>query len=804
MTAAPILSIRQLFTFVLALTTIGSCGVQAADNSPANTANATTILAPADQRFASRTNEIPHLRRHVVPLLTRLGCSAAACHGAKEGQGGFELSLFGFDYAADVVEIADEGDPPRANWKEPLESALLCKPTLMEDHLGGKRFEAGGWEYQLLMQWVAARAPGVKSTQAWVAVDRLEIRPSKIVLPDRADAASQQVQVIAHWNDGTAEDVTPLCRFQLNDDAVAAISTRGEVSRVAAGDTHLVAFYDKAIASAPVYAIQGDQPRVAQHLSPVGSVDAAIDAKLDELGVIASPICSDEEFLRRVSIDLAGTLPTAEEVQSFAESDAPDKRAKKIDELLASEQYVAWWSTWLCDLTGNNQTTLPSQDFQLIVSKQWYDWIAKRVRDNVPYDQIVEGMVVSPGRLPDQSYAEYCAEMTSYARQQSPADFGQRSTLPYFWARTNLRTPATKTLAFSYTFLGVQIQCAECHKHPFDRWTTEDFKGLQGFFTDIRFGRPPSASQEHADLLAEIPVPEGSNSREVMRNRAAAGEIVPWEEVYFSQTRPGTSPELPLKMLMEWMKGLDHPYMAMAMVNRVWHHYFGIGIVDPPDDLSLANPPSNQPLLDYLTAGFVASGYDMKWLHRQIVGSEAYQRSIEVNSTNQRDARNFSHSHFRRLPAEVLYDAVSIATAADQRTAATASGTRAVGQASGLVRGDRRFDTLTSLGKPPRMQICERERADAPSLTQSMFLQNHPDLHAMIDRRDGWVASLTASDESPDELIRQAFFRTLSRTPTEKELQQSREFVASSESPAEGWAGLLWALLNSKEFSFNH
>jgi hypothetical protein len=791
-----------LLAALFAATPIGAQAPSPAGSSP--------VLAPANQRFASPTAEVPHLRRHVVPLLSRLGCNAAACHGAKGGQGDFELSLFGFDYQADIQELADEGDPPRANWKDPLDSLVLQKPTLAVDHLGGKRFDAGGWEYQLLLQWIEARAPGVKKTQESIVVERLEIRPAEVVFQAKDEAAASQLQVLAHWNDGSVEDVTPLCRFQCNDDAVATVSIDGNVTKTGFGDTHVVAFYDQAIASAPVLSARPSTATAETSLANAPpSVDGAINAKLTMLGIEASAPCSDADFLRRVSLDLTGTLPTAAAVRSFVALPDPDKRAKKIDELLLTEQYAAWWATWLCDLTGNNQTTLPTPDFQAAAARQWHQWIARRIRDNVPYDQIVEGLVVSSGRQPNQSYADYCAEMTSYVRSDSPADFSERQTMPYFWARTNVNTPAKKTLAFAYTFLGVQIQCAECHKHPFDRWTKSDFEGLQAFFADIKYGRPPSAAKEHEALLASIVVPEGMNSREFLRRRAAAGETIPWGETYVQAAARTQTSDAQLRTLMDWMKSLEHPYMAMALVNRVWHHYFGVGIVDPPDDLSLANPPANRALLDYLTVGFVSSGYDMRWLHREILNSQAYQRSAETNDTNESDRRNFSHALFRRLPAEVLYDSAQIATAANQSDASKVSELRAVGVGTGLTRGDRRFGTLVALGKPPRTEVCERERSSAPSLMQSLFLQNHPDVHAMINRRDGWIEQQAprlqdADEEALKPFVEEAFLRTLGRAPTADERRQSLAFIIESSTRREGAAGLLWALLNTKEFAFNH
>jgi hypothetical protein len=762
-------------------------------------------------RFARDSNETPDLRRHVVPLLSRLGCNAAACHGSKEGQGGFQLSLFGFDYLSDLKELADEGDPPRANWKSPSDSAILLKPTLQEDHEGGKRFEPDGWEHRLLLQWVKARAPGVESHRTAEFVRRLEVRPERIVFRADGARADQQLQVVAHWSDGTSEDVTPLSRFQSNNDAVIQVSSDGLVSRDRPGDAYIVVFYDQAIASVQAIVAHSssdvDNPSTDPNAKPI---DALVDAKLRELGLDSSAICSDEDFLRRVSLDLTGTLPTAQEVEAFASLKSLQKRAAKIDELLASDQYARWWTTWLCDLTGNNESVMPTPMFRAEQSRQWYGWILKRVRENTPYDQIVAGLIVSPSRSPGQSYADYCEEMTSYVRREDPADFAERATMPYFWARFNIRSPADKTLAFAYSFLGVQVQCAECHKHPFDRWTRKDFDGLKAFFATIQHGRPSDASSEYDRISAQLQVPNGAKRDAFVANLARDGHTIPWTETFLAADRRGARQRNgvdQLSTLMEWMRGLDHPYLAMAFVNRVWHHYFGIGIVDPPDDLSLANPPSNRELLDYLTVGFVSSGYDMKWLHREILNSRAYQRSWETTTKNASDSRNFSHASLRRLPAEVLYDAVWIATAADQ-SEAVQSGERAIGVASGLGRSDKRFGLLQSLGKPARSAICERERSNLPTLSQSLFLQNSPEMHTMMSRPNGWLghiaASLTAANEAElNEIIHSAYLRTVSRPPSASEMDTCRIFIEKSPNRAAGLQGVVWALLNSKEFCVN-
>lgn len=794
-----------------------AAGAHLASAVPQTLGGAKAVVQPVNARFGSPTDEVPDLRRHIVPLLARLGCSAAACHGAKDGQAGFQLSLFGFDYAADLLELAEEGDPPRANWKDPLASAILSKSTLEEDHEGGKRFEKDGWEYQLLLSWVKARAPGIRPIRKGDEVVSLSIQPAKLVFDALED--QRQVRVIAEWTSGETEDVTPLCRFQSNDPNVAEVTPEGIVTAHSLGDTSLVVFYDKAIGSAAVLAPRSGGGKPPQAAESAETIDAHVDSKLAELGLHASPVCSDEEFLRRATLDVTGTLPTADQVRRFLADSVGDKRATKIEELLASPGYAAWWTTWLCDLTGNNEALMPDGGFGREQSKQWYDWIFVRVAGNVPYDKLVEGLVVSESRLPAQSYEEYCREMTSYVRQDSPEEFASRAVMPYFWARTNLTTAATRSMAFSYAFLGVQIQCAECHKHPFDRWTKEDFDSLTAFFERLRYGRQYGDAAEYQQIIAALGATVDRPPVRQYPQLARAGTTVPWDELYFlpdaaaggappsSATAPRSSRDKPLDALMGWMRSVDHPYMAVAFVNRVWHRYFGVGVVDPPDDLNLANPPSNQPLLDYLARGFIDSGYDMKWLHREILNSQAYQRSARTNETNVDDQRNFSHARVRRLPAEVLYDAVGVATANDQSAAVTADW-RAVGPAAGFMNRNDRNTVLASIGKPARVKSYECERNDEPNLAQAMFLQNDPEIHQMLDSNDGWIGSLksqaSSSTPSVDEHIRECYFRTLSRAPDAQELKTCQAFVQASANVSEGLRGVMWVLVNSKEFCLNH
>lgn len=752
------------------------------------------IAPPSSERFAAETGTQPDFRRHVLPVMGRLGCNGRACHGSFQGRGGFRLSLFGYDFAADH-EALTSGDEPRANVKDPAASLILQKPTLTIDHEGGKRMDVGSWQYNILRRWVEAGAPGIKADEA--EFEGLDVEPREIV--SQSTGPGPRLRVVARWSDGSREDVTQLCRFRSNDESIATIDEDGKVTVAGKGDTDVVAFYDNGVATVPVIApvtdLVGD--RYPQVPTPT-MIDELVIAKLRKLGVVPSDLADDDEFLRRLALDVTGTLPLPDEVTAFLADTSPDKRAKKIDELLSRPTYAAWWATKLCDITGDNEQRAGERRFRRLQAEQWYQWIYRRMEQNVPYDKIVAGIVLATGRKPGQTYEDYAAEMGSYylgqlqkanpkayrgsaaetsedGHHHGSADFAERETMPHYWARRQFNQAKEKAMTFSYAFLGVRLQCAECHKHPFDQWTKQDFEQFTAFFDSVAYGYAPDAKDA-------VKVMEAGFDKKIKDQEAgkllAEGKVLPFNEVYIrkpgerggkskgdkaakKQGRPAgrvITPKLlggeevvaeqypdPRAALMEWMRDEANPYFARAWVNRVWASYFNVGIIEPPDDMNLANPPSNEPLLAYLTRGFVEHGYDMKWLHREILNSRAYQLSWRPNDTNRLDARNFSHSVIRRLPAEVAYDAIVQATAATGKQAAArdALADRAIGISScytGLKKGGNYV--LNLFGKPARVTNCDCERSNEPSLLQTIYLRNDQSMLSLLDRNDGWLKQI--------------------------------------------------------------
>ena len=669
---------------------------------------------------------------------------------------------------------------PAVRPSRPQESLLITAVTYSSDEL---QMPPSG---KLADEQIAALKKWVEMGAAWpdgfdeapreaehVLVD-LDYEPQEILF--RRPQQTQQLKIIAAWEDGTREDVTCLARFQTNNDAIVRVSRDGLATSTGEGDTHVIAFYDNGVAAIPVLrpvssfarrrqrdvrGANGDQ--LAAH-----PIDRFVTAKLDKLGLTPSELCTDAEFLRRVSIDMTATLPTPDEVIAFLNDESEDKRTRKIDELLERTAYAAWWTNKLCDFTGCNPKSIASllevaREDGYVKASEWYDWIFDRVERNEPYDRIVAGLMLADLSRPDRVPIDERSDDTA---------------MPYFWTRESLSEPKDTAMSVAHAFLGIQLQCAECHKHPLDRWTQSDFNDFAQFFDSVTKTKRRSAADEDLQL------------------RLLRSERVRIER--------GEDPRRPV---LDWMRAPENPWFARAFVNRVWAGYFNRGIVDPPDQFTPANPPSHPQLLDWLASGFIESGYDMKWLHRQIATSDTYQRSWKPTETNRNDHRNFSRSVPRRIPAEVVYDAMKQATAGsdEQNTVRTNLRRRASGHLSMRMAGTH---AMKVFGKPDRSINCDCERVNEPTLLQAIFTQNDPLVRMRIaDSR--WIIEI--EDAEADEkqfaeqsLISQVWLRTVGRYPRGEERSRASRHLSSSNSIAEGIADLMWAMINTKEFLLNH
>jgi hypothetical protein len=801
-------------------------------------------LATAEQRFGGKTEqaESPSFRRHVVPLASKLGCSGRECHGSFQGRGDFQLSLFGYDFGKDHKAITNDSEHRiRVDLDNPAESLFIQKPLKQVKHKGGEIYDEGSWEHNVMLKWIQDGAKlDVEETGAF---DRLEVFPKEFVGNKVGD--TMQLKVLAYWQDGTVEDVTAFTRFDTNDESVATVNDLGEVKIVGKGDSHVVAFYDNGVLPLPVMLPVSDQvgtkyPKVKASTP----IDKAIATKLQKVGIVPSEIATDQEFLRRVTLDVTGTLPTAKEVKDFLASKDSKKRQKKIDELLTRPAYAAWWTTKINDFQGNSPAQLNINNYarKTNPSLDWYNWVYRRVSENRPYDEIVEGIVMGTSRSnPEQTYREFVQEMASYFRKDNPEDFSERENMPYFWTRRNLRQPEEKAMAFAYSFLGVRIQCAQCHKHPFDQWTQADFNSFKAFFENITFTDNGSLSDTEFNpktLQMELEKEAGYNRsdpkqnknrllRPVEERRLANGQPLPWQEVFIKtldkkkytpaqiakikKRNPNFNSRVitpkvlggeimdvkypdPRAPLVEWLKADENPYFARAFVNRVWAHYFNRGLVEPADDLNLANPPTNTGVMTHLAEGFVASGYDMKWVHREILNSDAYQRSWRVNATNEHDDKNFSRYVIKRLPAEVAADAIRLATGSSERVEEFANNmdTRMIGNSSvGNYRGVSANYMLGIFGKPQRENNCDCERTVDPTLLQTLYTRNDPEMLTQLSARGGWLDELRREHEilSADDNHRQI-------TRYQKNIKTARKRLAQLQAtlpkkPVDGEPGAL-------------
>ena len=802
--------------------------------SPLATVNGQTTLPPASQRFLKLNGEeIPSFQRHVIPLMGRLGCNGRACHGSFQGQGGFRLSLFGYDFEADHAALL-KGDAPRADVKRPERSLILEKPTLKIPHKGGKRFEPGSWEYHLIHRWIAAGGVGVKEADA--DFDSLTVEPGEILFNKQGQ--TQSLKVIVKWSDGSREDVTPLCRFRSNDESVATVDDAGKVKCVGKGGTDIVAFYDNGVV--PIQVIMPISDLVGDRYPDVPTptkVDEITVAQLRKLGIVPSELCSDVEFLRRVSLDMTGTLPTSTEVLAFLADKSANKRSRKIEELLSRPTYAAYWATRLGDWTGNSGSTGPLGGERMLNnarSRQWYEWLYQRIDKNVPYDKLVEGIVLAVSREPEQDFKDYCKKLGTYFRKDDPAHFGDEKYMPYFWIRRTVGRPEAKALAFSHAFLGVSLQCAQCHKHPYDQWTKQDFDQFSDFFYSMSYrhadrklvskmkldvgltgdqdsgtyGRKFLKLAQQGTLLPfqELRIPRPTKSKRPRKRKTPSGRVITPKLLGGNEvlTNEYNDPRQPL---MDWMRQSENPYFARAFVNRVWACYFNVGLINPTDDLNLANPPSNPALLDYLATEFVQQGYDMKWLHCTITNCRTYQLSWRPTKTNKKDERFFSHSIIRRLPAEVVYDALVHATASDETLKQLRKdpvSARAIGYSSGLSGRKADAYAVKLFGQPSRQINCDCERSNEPSLLQTVYLRNDQEVAKMLDRKDGWLKQMAGMKATkPEELVRQAYLRVLSRLPGEREAEISLRYLRESKTTVSGLRDLMWALVNTKEFVVN-
>ena len=705
-------------------------------------------------------NPLPvNFRNQVVPIFTKLGCNGGGCHGKSGGQNGFRLSLLGFYPEDDFEFLCKESRGRRIFPGMPTESLLLKKAVGQSPHGGGKRMEPGSYEYNLMVQWIEQGMPW--GTDQDPSVVSIRCEPEARVL---TRGAKQQIAVIATYSDGSTEDVTRMALFEPNEAELAESSVTGLVSTLdLAGEVAIMARYQGQVATfRATIPLGADTSRLPE---PANLVDHAVFNKLRQLGIPASEVCDDATFLRRVSLDITGVLPSDEDVRAFLADTTPDKRDRLIDRLLDSTAYADHFANkWNFVLRNKKEGGEDGPGTQL-----FHRWIWARIYDNVPYDQFVREIVTASGDPQINPAVTWYRDVDSVEEQVEDT---------------------------AQLFLGLRIQCARCHHHPFEKWSQDDYYGMAAFYSRVGKKVIPNASGNLRD-------------RRVFHNEGVATSSNPRSGKAIRPTGLGAdsayevaADQDPRVKLADWMTDTKNPFFARSLVNRYWKHFFSRGIVEPEDDMRATNPPSNPELIEGLSQHFINSGFDLKELVRTICRSRTYQLSALPNDYNASDKQNFSRYYPRRLSAEVLYDAFHQVTDTSENFGGVPAGTRAMQ----LADASNATYFLQVFGQPRGDTACECERSTDANLAQSLHLLNGREIQDKIARDNARTARLAAdANRPPEERVREIYRWVFAREPAADELEVAVSYLKRHpDNPRRGFEDIVWALINTKEFQFNH
>ena len=697
------------------------------------------------------TNHPVSFIRDVIPAMSKVGCNAGTCHGAQKGKRGFKLSLRGYDPLYDYRALVDDLSGRRFNRSRPEQSLMLLKPTQGVPHEGGFLFDEKSRTYSVLKQWIAE---GCRFDTA-KRVARIEVFPKKPLL--ETTDSQQQLIVMAHFPDGTSRDVTRDAVFETSDFEVATVSKTGRIEAVRRGEAAALVRYEGLYAAAPV-AIIGNREGFAWKAAPERNyIDKLVNAKLQRMKILPSGTCSDAEFLRRASIDLTGLPPTVEQVKLFLADKRPtiEKRNAKIDQLIGSPQFIEHWTLKWSDLLLSNSKFITEKG-----SWAFRNWIRRAVATNMAFDKFVYQLMTANGSTFENPAANY------YRISREPKVVMENMT---------------------QVFIGTRFQCNQCHDHPFERWTQRQYYELSAYFAGVGRKAGPVKGEE---IIYSLATPTDIK-------HPSTGETIP-AAFPFSSDLDKKNPD-PRVRLAEWLTSSKNPYFAKSIVNRYWSYLHGRGIIDPVDDIRASNPPSNPPLLDELTRRFIANGFDLKRLIREMARSETYQRSFRPNKWNDDDSLNFSHASPRRLTAEQLFDALHVATGAPSRIPGVPVGFRA----SQIPDPKVKIGFLDMFGRPPRESPCECERSSDVSLSQTLNMINGPTVSDAIIHPEGRVAKLVAAKADDKTIVGDVYLAVICRPPTEAELKQGVAYLAGVGNRSEAAQDLMWALVNSPAFLFN-
>jgi hypothetical protein len=709
------------------------------------------VRVPVEVRKAKAPREVS-FRNEIMPILTKLGCNQGACHGSQHGKGGLKLSLLGFEPQSDYTSIVKSAEQRRVTPFAPDESLILLKPTLAVAHGGGKRLEPGSDPYKLLTLWLEQGAPGPREQDPQIV--ELKVYPERRLMEA---GQRQRFAVIARSSDGSERDVSDQARFDTLNEGVAIVKSGGIAQTVGRGEANIMVRYLGRAAMARLTVPFANE--TSFEFSSNNVVDIKASAKWRELGLVPSSLCSDAEFLRRAMLDAIGTTPSPDEVEEFIADPDPNKRVKLVDRILDRPEYVDYWMLKWGDVLRVNSVKLGAQGmlaFNL--------WLREAFRSNKHFDRMAEELVTAQGSIFSNGPANY------YRVATSPDDLAETT---------------------AQVFMGVRLQCARCHHHPFEAYGQDDYYSLAAYFARVRTKRSDEFGLFGGDQVIFV-----SQKGEVYQPRTGTKmEPRPLGE------KPFDDPVDRRRALARWLTAQNPRPLARNVVNRYWGYLLGRGLVNPIDDLRETNPPSNPELLDALADVFIATGYDLKALLRQIMTSRVYQLSAQPIRENRMDTSFFTHYTIKRLTAEQLLDAIDAASGTVEKFPQLPSGTRAIS----LPDTNYASFFLDTFGRPLRAIACECERSCDPNLSQALHLMNGDLLNRKLLQKGGRLSRMLEDPKLGDDaLARRLYLLTFHRPPSEGETSRARSIFAGAPSRAIAAGDLFWALMNSKEFLFNH
>jgi hypothetical protein len=715
----------------------------------------------------TRENLPINFANQIVPIFTKLGCNSGGCHGKASGQNGFKLSLLGFEPEIDYASLVKEGRGRRTFPAAPDNSLLLLKATGQLPHGGGKKMEIDSEEYRLVRRWIASGLPLGKADDP--VVTRLSVFPDRRVM---ARGSRQQLAVYAHYSDGSAEDITRRAQFESNDIDIASVDASGLVhTHSASGEAAVMVRYQGHVS---VY--RATVPlglKVPDYQFPVKTlVDNFTLAKYRLLGLVPAELCTDEEFIRRATIDICGTLPTPEEITKFVANADPNKRDKLVDELLERPEYGYYFANKWSAILRNKRRGQPQRAQGTFA---FHAWLRDALQRDMPYDRMVREIIAATG------------------------DEHTHPPVVWYWEIT---TPQQFVDDAAQLFLGQRLACAQCHHHPYEKWSQDDYWGLAAFFG--RVGRKqinePGGVVGQANLVTRIFVRNSGNVNNERTRQPARIKPLDADPI---DVPAGDDPR---QKLVDWMVDPKNPFFAKALVNRYWAHFFGRGIVHEPDDMRVTNPPSNEELLDALAKDFIDKKFSIKELVRTIAKSRTYQLSAVPNEFNKFDRQNFARFYPRPLNAEVLLDAISQAT--DSPTVFNGLPQDVLAPKRAIMLPDEGFTTyfLEVFGKPQGNSACECERVNEANLAQALHLLNSDEIQNKLARANARCDNLARDNARPDkDKVEELFLWTFGRKPSDQEIAVALAHIdkLGPQQKKTAYENILWALINAKEFRFN-